>query len=52
VGLALPGVGPVRCPVIIGNNLVYLDYNHLGFEYSLALEPVIGALVDRALAGS
>ena len=40
-----------RCPVIIGNSLVYLDYSHLSFAYSHALEPVIGALVDRALAG-
>ena len=41
-----------RCPVIIGNSLVYLDYSHLSFTYSRALEPVIGALADRALAGS
>jgi hypothetical protein len=40
-----------RCPVIIGNSLVYLDYSHLSFPYSRALEPVIGALADRALAG-
>jgi hypothetical protein len=40
-----------RCPVIIGNSLVYLDYSHLSFAYSRALEPVIGALADRALAG-
>ena len=40
-----------RCPVIIGNNLVYLDSSHLSFEYSRALGPVIGALADRALAG-
>jgi hypothetical protein len=39
-----------RCPVIIGNTLVYLDSNHLSFTYSRALEPVIGALADRALA--
>ena len=39
-----------RCPVIIGNNLVYFDQNHLTVEYSRALEPVIGALADRALA--
>jgi peptidoglycan/LPS O-acetylase OafA/YrhL len=39
-----------RCPVIIGNSLVYPDSNHLSFAYSRALEPVIGALADRALA--
>ena len=40
-----------RCPVIVGNTLVYLDDHHLAFEYSRALGPVIGALADRALAG-
>ena len=39
-----------RCPVIVGNTLVYLDENHLTLEYSRALAPVIGALADRALA--
>lgn len=39
-----------RCPVIIGNNLVYFDQNHLTVEYSRALAPVVGALADRALA--
>ena len=41
-----------RCPVIVGNTLVYFDKNHLTFEYSRLLAPVIGALADRALAGS
>jgi peptidoglycan/LPS O-acetylase OafA/YrhL len=40
-----------RCPVIIGNTLAYVDWNHLTLEYSQALGPVIGALADRALAG-
>ncbi|WP_083679320.1 acyltransferase family protein [Mycobacterium sp. IS-1264] len=40
-----------RCPVIIANNLVYFDQNHVTREYSRALAPVIGALADRALAG-
>ena len=40
-----------RCPVIIGNTLVYFDQNHLTAEYSRALAPAIGALADRALAG-
>ncbi|WP_059021970.1 acyltransferase family protein [Mycobacterium sp. M26] len=38
-----------RCPVIVGNTLVYLDENHLTLEYSRALAPVVAALADRAL---
>ncbi len=38
-----------RCPVIVGNTLVYLDENHLTPKYSQLLAPVIGALADRAL---
>ncbi len=41
-----------RCPVIVGNTLVYLDSSHLTFEYSRLLAPVIAALADRALAHS
>ncbi|WP_276003581.1 acyltransferase family protein [Mycobacterium interjectum] len=41
-----------RCPVIVGNTLVYRDQMHITFEYSRLLAPVIGALVDRALASS
>ena len=41
-----------RCPVIVGNTLVYLDKNHLTIEYVRSLAPVIGALADRALAVS
>jgi peptidoglycan/LPS O-acetylase OafA/YrhL len=39
-----------RCPVIVGNTLVYLDENHISLEYSRLLAPVVGALADRALA--
>jgi peptidoglycan/LPS O-acetylase OafA/YrhL len=39
-----------RCPVIVGNTLVYRDENHLTFEYSRLLAPVIGALANRSLA--
>ena len=39
-----------RCPVIVGNTLVYFDENHMTSEYARALAPVIGALADRALA--
>ena len=40
----------VRCPVIVGNTMVYLDMSHLTLEYSRLLAPVIGTLADRALA--
>ena len=39
-----------RCPVIVGNTLVYVDVDHLTVEYSRLLAPVMGALADRALA--
>jgi peptidoglycan/LPS O-acetylase OafA/YrhL len=39
-----------RCPVIVGNTLVYIDSSHLTFQYSRVLAPVIGGLADRALA--
>jgi peptidoglycan/LPS O-acetylase OafA/YrhL len=39
-----------RCPVIVGNTLVYLDENHVTLEYSRLLAPVIGALADRTWA--
>ena len=40
-----------RCPVIVGNTLVYFDRPHLTVEYSRLLAPVIGALADRTLVG-
>ncbi|ORW85145.1 acyltransferase [Mycobacterium sp. IEC1808] len=39
-----------RCPVIVGNTLVYLDPGHLTFQYARLLAPAIAALADRALA--
>jgi hypothetical protein len=39
-----------RCPVIVGNTLVYFDTIHVTIEYARALAPVMGALVDRTLA--
>jgi peptidoglycan/LPS O-acetylase OafA/YrhL len=39
-----------RCPVIVGNKLVFLDENHLTLEYSRELAPVMEALSERALA--
>ena len=41
-----------RCPVVVGNTLVYLDPSHLTFEYSRLLAPAIAALTDRTLAHS
>ncbi|GBE67527.1 acyltransferase [Mycobacterium sp. MFM001] len=40
-----------RCPVIVGNTLVYVDEAHVSIEYSRQLAPVMAALADRALAG-
>jgi hypothetical protein len=41
-----------RCPVIVGNTLVYVDAGHLTLEYSRLLAPAIAALAARALAHS
>ncbi len=38
-----------RCPVIVGNTLVYIDASHISVEYARALAPVMSALADRAL---
>ncbi len=39
-----------RCPVVVGDTLVYRYQNHMTSEYSRLLAPVIGALADQALA--
>jgi peptidoglycan/LPS O-acetylase OafA/YrhL len=39
-----------RCPVIVGNTLMYFDFSHVTVEYSRVLALVIGALVDRTVA--
>jgi peptidoglycan/LPS O-acetylase OafA/YrhL len=39
-----------RCPVIVGNALVYRDDNHLTIGYAQMLAPVVGALADHAFA--
>jgi peptidoglycan/LPS O-acetylase OafA/YrhL len=39
-----------RCPVMVGNTLVYLDWTHVTLEHARLLAPVMGALADRALA--
>ncbi len=41
-----------RCPVIVGNTLVYFDDNHMTMEYGEVLAPVLGALADRALGAA
>ncbi|GBE67524.1 acyltransferase [Mycobacterium sp. MFM001] len=41
---------PDRCPVIVGNTLVFVDQNHLSVEYAHQLAPVMATLADRALA--
>ncbi|WP_138735628.1 acyltransferase family protein [Modestobacter excelsi] len=38
-----------RCPVVIGDLLVFRDDNHISVEYAQWLAPVVGALVDRAV---
>ncbi len=38
-----------HCPVIVGNELVYRDDNHVTIEYAQTLAPVLGALANRTL---
>jgi peptidoglycan/LPS O-acetylase OafA/YrhL len=40
---------PERCPLIVGNTLVFRDDNHVTTEYAQLLAPVLGALADRAV---
>ena len=40
----------VRCPVIVGNELVFRDDNHVTVSYAQRLAPVLGILADRAIA--
>ncbi|MBU9762352.1 acyltransferase [Mycobacterium sp. TNTM28] len=39
-----------RCPVIVGNTLVFRDDNHITAEYSELLSPVLAHLAESALA--
>ena len=41
-----------RCPVIVGNTLVYRDDNHVTTEYARVLAPVLTEFVDKALTRS
>jgi hypothetical protein len=40
-----------RCPLIVGNDLVYRDDNHVTVEYAALLRPVIEAEIALALPG-
>jgi hypothetical protein len=40
-----------RCPLIVGNDLVYRDDNHVTVEYATLLRPVIEAEIALALPG-
>ncbi|RDH80325.1 acyltransferase [Mycolicibacterium moriokaense] len=39
-----------RCPVIVGNTLVFRDDNHITTEYATVLAPLLTGMVERALA--
>ncbi|MGV0810803.1 acyltransferase family protein [Mycolicibacterium boenickei] len=39
-----------RCPVIVGNTLVFRDDNHITAEYAQLLAPVLARLTESALA--
>ena len=39
-----------RCPVVVGDTLVYRDDNHVTVEYARVLGPVLTDLVSRSLA--
>lgn len=38
-----------RCPVIVGNTLVFRDDNHVTTEYAQLLAPVLGSLAEGAI---
>jgi SGNH domain (fused to AT3 domains) len=39
-----------RCPVIVGNTLVFRDDNHVTTEYAQVLAPLLTEMIERALA--
>ena len=39
-----------RCPVIVGNTLVFRDDNHITTEYAQVLAPLLTEMIERALA--
>lgn len=38
------------CPVVVGNELVFRDDNHLTVSYSRTLAPVLGMIAEQAIA--
>jgi peptidoglycan/LPS O-acetylase OafA/YrhL len=38
------------CPVVVGNQLVFRDDNHLTIDYAQFLSPGLAAIIDRALS--
>jgi peptidoglycan/LPS O-acetylase OafA/YrhL len=40
-----------RCPLVVGNDLVYRDDNHVTVEYATVLAPVMAAEIESALPG-
>jgi peptidoglycan/LPS O-acetylase OafA/YrhL len=40
-----------RCPLVVGNNLVFRDDNHIAVEYATLLAPVIAAEIATVLPG-
>ncbi|WP_197496568.1 SGNH/GDSL hydrolase family protein, partial [Mycobacterium sp. 1274761.0] len=43
---------PERCPVIVGNTLVYRDDNHVTTEYAKVVAPVLTDMIEGSLARS
>ena len=41
-----------RCPVIVGNTLVFRDDNHVTIEYAQVLAPLLAERVEKALSRS
>ena len=39
-----------RCPVVVGNTLVYRDDNHITTEYARVLAPLVTEMIERAPA--
>jgi SGNH domain (fused to AT3 domains) len=43
---------PSRCPVVVGDKLVFRDDNHLTTSYARWLAPVISAHIDDVMVGN
>jgi peptidoglycan/LPS O-acetylase OafA/YrhL len=39
--------GTHTCPVVVGNVLVYMDYNHLSATFTTSMAPLVGEDMDR-----